>query len=86
MLYQIFNIVPNVTVPDSYLTCTDTKCELCANLCLLFQKKTTPIWNNPDWTEPNWTKYVSPNWGLVQSIGVSPNEVSPNEFGIILQK
>ena len=41
MLYQIFNIVPNVTVPDSYLTCTDTKCELCANLCLLFQKKLT---------------------------------------------
>ena len=39
MLYQIFNIVPNVTVPDSYLTCTDTKCELCANLCLLFEKK-----------------------------------------------
>ena len=31
-------ILIRTTVPDSYFTCTDTNFELCANLCLLFQK------------------------------------------------
>ena len=30
--------VPNVIVPYPYFTCTDPKFDLCANLCLLFQK------------------------------------------------